>query len=152
MLSTISFAFELPTGRTVLTVNGLISNTNSADSALFDQKMLDQLPQQTITTHTPWSEGKHTYTGFNAEALFKLVGIQGNTLNITALNDYTIEMPIDDFITNGAIFATHMNGVPMTIRNKGPIMVVYPFDERPQLKIETYFARSIWQIKSVSVK
>lgn len=152
LITSTSFALENPSSRAILTVTGLITNTNNADAALFDLAMLDQLPRQTTTTHTPWTEGRHTYTGFSAEEFFQLLNIQGNTLLVSALNDYTIEIPVDDFLIHGAIFATHMDGVPMSIRNKGPIMVIYPFDEKPQLKIETYFARSIWQIKNISVK
>lgn len=152
LFSTTLFALEQPTERIILTVSGSITNTNRADSALFDRKMLSQLPQKSITTRTPWSEGKHTYTGFSPEEFFKLIGIQGDNLSLTALNDYTVEIPVVDFVSVGAIFATHMDGVPMTIRNKGPIMVIYPFDDNPKLKIETYFGRSIWQVTEMTVR
>lgn len=152
LFSSTLFALEQPTGRVILTVTGKITNINHTDSAIFDQKMLTKLPQKTITTRTPWSEGKHTYTGFSPIDFFELIGIQGDDLSITALNDYTVEVPVGDFTYVGAIFATHMDGVPMTIRNKGPIMVIYPFDDQSNLKIETYFSRSIWQVTTISVK
>lgn len=152
LFSTALFALDQPTERIVLTVSGLITNTNRGDSAIFDRKMLAQIPQKTIVTHTPWSEGKHTYSGFNPTDFFKLLGIQGENISLTALNDYTIEVPVDDFVEVGAIFATHMDGIPMTIRNKGPIMVIYPFDENPKLKVETYFGRSIWQVTEMTIR
>jgi hypothetical protein len=48
--------------------------------------------------------------------------------------------------------ATRQNGELMTLRNKGPLFVIYPFDEVPALKSEVYFNRSVWQIKSIQVE
>ena len=39
----------------------------------------------------------------------------------------------------------------MSVRDKGPIFVIYPFDEAPELYNETYFGRSVWQAVSVEV-
>lgn len=151
VISSATYALDPPRYRPILSVSGLIINTNKDNMALFDKNMLDQLPQKKVSTHTPWSEGKHIYTGFSPEALFQLVGVQGKTLSLSALNSYTVEIPIEDFLQKGAIFATHMDGVPMTVRNKGPIMVIYPFDDNPELNIETYYGRSIWQINAISI-
>ncbi|OUR77247.1 hypothetical protein A9Q77_03480 [Marinomonas sp. 42_23_T18] len=151
IFSSASFSLELPSTRTLLTVSGLISNTNQDSNALFDRYMLDQLPRVSITTHTPWNEGKHTYTGFKAKEFFKLLGVEGESLSLIALNDYMIDIPIQDFTEVGAIFATHMDGVPMTVRNKGPIMIIYPFDDKPELKNESYYGKSIWQINQIVI-
>ena len=140
------FALERPSTRTILTVSGLITHTNHDTKALFDRYMLDQLPRVSLTTRTPWNEGKHTYTGFSADDFFTLLGIEGENLSLIALNDYMIDIPVKDFTQVGAIFATHMDGVPMTVRNKGPIMVIYPFDEKPELKNESYYGKAIWQV------
>lgn len=152
IFSSVSYALELPSTRTLLTVSGLISNTNQDSDAIFDRYMLDQLPRDSISTHTPWNEGKHTYSGFKAEAFFDLLGIEGENLSLIALNDYMIEIPVQDFTKTGAIFATHMDGVPMTVRNKGPVMIIYPFDDQPKLKNESYYGKSIWQVNQIVVK
>lgn len=149
LFSSITFSLELPSTRPLLTVSGLISNTNHESDALFDRYMLDKLPRDSVSTHTPWNEGKHTYTGFNAKAFFKTLGIEGDNLSLIAMNDYMIDIPIKDFIEVGAIFATHMDGVPMTVRNKGPIMIIYPFDDKPELKNESYYGKSIWQVNQI---
>ena len=39
----------------------------------------------------------------------------------------------------------------MSIRDKGPIFMIYPFDKNPELYNEKYFSRSVWQIKSIEV-
>jgi len=151
IFSSLSYSLELPTTRTLLTVSGLISNTNKDSDAIFDRYMLDKLPRDSVSTHTPFNEGKHTYTGFKAEDFFELLGVEGENLSVIALNDYMIDIPIKDFTEIGAIFATHMDGVPMTVRNKGPIMIVYPFDDNPKLKNESYYGRAIWQVNQIVV-
>ena len=39
----------------------------------------------------------------------------------------------------------------MSVRDKGPLFVIYPFDEAPELNNETYYGRSAWQVKSIEV-
>ncbi|BDX04424.1 oxidoreductase [Marinomonas pontica] len=137
---------DTPTGRVILTVSGAI---NTKLNATFDLAMLDALPQYTITTHTPWTQGLHTYRGFSAVDLLDHLGSTGTLLQITALNQYMTEVPLSDFLDNGAIFATRQDGREISVRNLGPIMVIYPFDEREELKSERIYGRSIWQVSHI---
>nr|WP_272070134.1 hypothetical protein [Marinomonas sp.] len=143
------YALETPTSRTILTVTGAIKNTNSESGAIFDATMLNALPRHSVSTHNLWTDGLHTYEGFSALDLLNMLGNQGNVLQITALNDYMTEIPIADFAEQGAIFATHQNGKPMSVRNLGPIMVIYPFDTNETVRSDIYYSRSIWQIKHI---
>ena len=144
-----SYALEQPKSRVILTVSGAIKATNSEQHALFDKAMLQALPQYVITTHNPWTKGQHTYQGFSAVDLLKRLESQGTLLQVSALNEYLTEIPLSDFVENGAIFATHQDGKPMSVRGLGPIMVIYPFDEREDLKSEVFYGRSIWQVDHI---
>ncbi len=148
-LSTLSYALEKPTGRTILSVSGAIETTNTNDSASFDLNMLNALPQHTVVTENPWAEGVHTYRGFSVASLLEKIGNKGNLLQVFAMNGYMTEIPINDFLEKGAIFATHQDGKNMSIRNLGPIMVIYPFDSQPELRNEIFYSRSIWQINKI---
>ncbi|NLQ17200.1 hypothetical protein HGG82_06115 [Marinomonas sp. M1K-6] len=150
-----SEALPSPSGRVLLTVSGAIQQTNAGEEAHFDMAMLQALPQHTVTTHNPWAKGLHTYRGFSAVDLLARLESQGTRLQVTALNQYMTEIPLEDFTEQGAIFATHQDGKPMSLRNLGPIMVIYPFDQHEELKSEVFYGRSIWQIyriKSVILK
>ena len=142
-MSIATHASEIPNNKTILTVSRAI---NAERQVKFDIIMLQTLPQYSITTHNPWAKGLHTYQGFSAIDLLKRLGSQSTLIQVTALNDYMTEIPVSDFAENGAIFATHQDGKPMSVRNLGPIMVIYPFDERKELKSELFYGRSIWQI------
>ena len=40
-------------------------------------------------------------------------------------------------------------GNRFSIRDKGPLFIIYPFDQDESLRNETYFARSVWQLKEL---
>jgi len=140
-----------PEGAVILTLIGQISNTNAEGSANFDLAMLNALPARETRTQTPWHEGEPVFSGPLGTALLDAVGAEGSTLRITALNDYVVDIPVDDLRRFPVIFATHIDGVAMSVRNKGPLFVIYPFSEDPALSNELYFGRSAWQIRQIEV-
>lgn len=105
-----------------------------------------------IVTHTPWHDGPVTFEGVPARILMQRVGATGDRATIAALDNYTVSVPISDFNEHGALFADRLNGQPMSVEDKGPIMLVYPFDADPTLANETYYSRSIWQIARITIE
>ena len=141
-----------PAGDVILTVSGKISNTNGADAtAKFDLAMLESLALREGTMETPWTKGRVTFKGPLGRALLDAVGAQGHSLKVVALDDYAVDVPVEDLAQHDVIFATEMNGKPMSVREKGPVFIIYPFDKEPGLYNEKYFSRSVWQIKSIVV-
>ena len=141
-----------PQGRVILEVRGNISNTNGQGVALFDRQMLESLPQETVTTVTPWTDGQTAFTGPLARAVLNLVGAAGTRVEAVALNDYGVVIPTDDFEDYRVILAMQMNGKPMGVRDKGPLWVIYPWSEHPELQTTVVHGRSIWQLKAMNVK
>jgi hypothetical protein len=150
----IAAAAELPPPKdaVILTVSGKISHRNSAGGAALDAAMLAALPSKTTTTDTPWYPTKTRFEGPLGAALLDLVGATGTTLRVTALNDYAVEIPVSDFRKWPVILATKINDKPISVREKGPIFVIYPFDQEPSLYNELYFGRSAWQVKAIEVR
>lgn len=148
--ATSALALDAPKGPVVLTIKGAITNTNAGDTAEFDLAMLEALPGRKATMETPWTQGKVTFEGPLLSAVLEAVGSNGSRLSVKALNDYAAEVPADD-AKLATILATRMDGKPMSVRDKGPLMVVYPFDQDPGLYNEKYFSRSVWQIKEIEV-
>jgi hypothetical protein len=150
----VGYAGELaaPKGEVVLTVTGKITNTNGDGAARFDMAMLDALEGRAATLETPWTTGKVTFEGPFGRSLLKAVGAEGSVLKITALNDYSANVPVEDLRDHDTILATRFNGKLMSVREKGPIFLIYPFDKEANLYTEAYFSRSVWQIKSITVE
>jgi hypothetical protein len=140
-----------PSGEVILTVTGAIEATNGSHAASFDLAMLDALPTKSITSAAPWFEEERTFSGPLISALLDAVGATGRTVRVVAINDYSAEIPVDEIETYDVILATRMDGATMSVREKGPIFVVYPFDEAPELYDELHFGRSVWQIKSIEI-
>ena len=141
-----------PQGRVILTVSGRISHTNDNGVARFDRTMLAAMPATTIETQTPWTDGVTRFEGPLARDLLKRVGARGSRVLATAINDYAVEIPIEDFETYPVILAMKMNGEVLHTRNKGPLWIIYPWSDRPELRSELVYGRSIWQVKELAVK
>lgn len=141
-----------PTGKPILTISGQISETNSGDTAQFDRAMLEKLGMVTIVTSTPWYQGPMTFEGVPLDKLMADVGAKGQRVVAYALNDYTTEIPMEDFAKHHAILALKRNGEYMPVRDKGPLFVVYPYDSEPELKSQIFYSRSAWQVARLVVK
>ena len=141
-----------PTGEVILTITGKIAATNAGAAAAYDMAMLDALPGRSTETETPWTKGKVKFEGALGSALLDQIGATGTTLKIVALNDYAVEVPVEDFRKWPVILATRKDGKAMPVRDKGPIFVIYPFDLDRSLYNEKIFSRSAWQVKSIEVR
>jgi hypothetical protein len=141
-----------PANRPILTISGKIAVTNKDNTAQFDRAMLESLGLVTIETTTPWHEGKVKFEGVSMDKLMKLVGAAGQRVVVVALNDYTTEIPMEDFGKFNVILAIKRNGEYMSVRDKGPLFIIYPYDSSPDLKSQTYYARSAWQVAKIDVR
>lgn len=140
-----------PSGEVLLTVTGAISVANADGDAVFDRAMLESLPQVSFETATIWTDGVHEFTGVPLVDLLAAVGANGSTLTAVALNDYSVDIPVSDAVAGGPIVAYMVDGAPMTVRNKGPLWIVYPYDLEPDYQSEVIFSRSIWQLVRIDV-
>ena len=50
------------------------------------------------------------------------------------------------------VLATRLDDKPMPVREKGPLFIIYPFDESEELRSERYYSRSAWQLRTLEVK
>jgi hypothetical protein len=140
-----------PIGKVVLEVSGAITHTNRDGIAAYDVDMLEALESRTTVTTTPWYDGPRRFSGPLGQAVIDSIGATGTTLRVTAINDYVTDIPLADLMEYPVILATRLDGERMSVREKGPIFVIYPFDEAPELNNETYYGRSAWQVKSIEV-
>lgn len=150
-VATEASALQKPTGRVVLRVTGAIDVKNEDDGAAFDAAMLEELGTRELRLETPWTTGTNSFSGPLLRDLLKAIGARGDTLKFAALNGYQVKIPVSDANEFSTILATKINDKPMSIRDKGPIFLLYPFNESPSLWAERYFSRSIWQVATIEV-
>lgn len=113
--------------------------------------MVKELGATSIETTTIWTDGVQTFVGVPLTALLEAVEAEGTILKATAVNDYAIEIPLDDPTSKAALIAYENNGSVMTLRDKGPLWIVYPYDEAPQFQTEVVYSRSIWQLDRIEI-
>jgi hypothetical protein len=147
-----SAALPAPSGPVVLSVTGKVTRANAGPRADFDMPMLAGLPQLGFTAHTPWYPQPHRFSGPRLRDVLAAAGARGDTLRAIALNDYRIEIPAEDAERFDVILARLLDDKPMPVRDKGPLFVIYPFDSRPELRSEKYYARSAWQLRTLEVR
>ncbi len=142
----------VPAGKIILTVTGSIAQTNLDGAAAFDETMLGALPATAIDTTTVVTDGVRHFDGFLMRDLLEYVGAEGETVTATALNDYVIEIPMEDFHRFDVLVATHMDGERLLPSDKGPLWIVYPRDDHAELQDIRYDYRWVWQLIELDVK
>lgn len=145
-------ALDAPKERVVLSISGKIGVKNAGERARFDMKMLEALPQHTFTTNTPWYERPVKFTGPLLADVLAAVKASGSVVKAVAINDYAISIPLTDTTQHKVIVARLLDDKPMTVRDKGPLFVVYPFDDSAALRSSLYYERSIWQLKALEIQ
>ncbi|MDR7150886.1 hypothetical protein J2W49_002849 [Hydrogenophaga palleronii] len=152
LLCASAYALDAPTERPVLTISGSIGVKNAGEVARFDMKMIEALPQHSFTTRTPWFDRPVQFTGPLLADVLAAVKARGGSIRASAINDYTITIPMADASAHQVIVARLLDGKPMAVRDKGPLFVIYPFDRDAALRTSVYYERSIWQLKSLDVR
>ena len=138
-------AADAPRALVVLTVG---------KAASFDMATLERMKQRSIRTATPWYNGPREFSGPLLREVLAAAGVPAQVrgmASFTALNDYRVEIPLEDAHRHDVILARLIDGKPIGVREKGPLFVMYPFDERPELRTTVYFSRCIWQLKSIEL-
>jgi hypothetical protein len=140
-----------PAGKVILTISGAITQHNRGSDAVFDRPMLEGLGWSSFETRSPWYNGPNQFAGVLMRTLLQKVGASGRTLVVTALNDYTTQIPLSDFARYDVLLALKRDGNYMPVSDKGPLFIVYPYDSDPELRRQTYYSRSAWQVSEMQV-
>jgi hypothetical protein len=139
-----------PHGDVVLTATGAIGAAHGG-AVEFDMDALKALRSVSFATTTPWTKGVTTFEGVELDDFLDAIGARGRTLHCVAINDYAIDIPASDAVRGGPILAYSADGKPMSVREKGPLWIVYPYDTNAEYRSEVVYSRSIWQLRSIDV-
>ncbi|AVW91352.1 MULTISPECIES: oxidoreductase [Roseobacteraceae] len=114
--------------------------------------MLLQLEQQSFQTSSLWTEGSPSYSGPSLTSVLSMVGIhEQNSMTFVGANDYKVDISpalIDDTYP---IIANRIDGMPFSLREKGPLWIMYPFDKRKEYQTEPVYGAAVWQLVEIRV-
>lgn len=103
-----------------------------------------------IATSTPWTQGVVRFSGPTLGALAALEEGDVVEARLSALNDYSIDVPAEDWAAYDVVLASRADGERMRVRDHGPFWLVYPLDSDPALQTQRYHARMIWQVRRIA--
>lgn len=152
-LPTILFAmllgWQTPALAQSLTVLQVTASSSKSDIIEFSLTDLDAMEQVTFRTSTIWTDGEVSFSGVPLKALLASIDADGTAVEMVALNDYKVVMPLADLEDNAPIIATRLDGKTMSVRDKGPYWIVFPYDQDPKYQTETIYSYSIWQLNQL---
>lgn len=141
-----------PKGTVLLTISGGLANqtANAPDGVVtLDLEILKSLETTVFTTSNIWIEGDVEFTGASLKDILDYAGVNAANIGAIASNDYKVEFPIGAIEPNAPIIAYLMNGLEMSARGKGPLWLVYPYDDDAKYRTEVIYSRSIWQLNRI---
>jgi hypothetical protein len=146
-------AVDTPAGKVLLTVTGQIAERNSPEGMHFDLEMLEKLPQLSFRTRTPWYPEPRKFTGVRLRDLLAALGAdKRSSVSAEAINDYRATIPAEDWAEHDLMIAYWLDDAPMAVRDKGPLVIIYPFDAEPKLRSAVRYSRAVWQLRSIDVR
>jgi len=121
----------------------------------FNLKHLEALPQSTLTLELPKSlgiPGPHRWQGVSLGDLLKLSGNTGQSIRLQALNGYYVTLPTSDIERYNPLLAYRRGDNILSVREKGPFILIYPFHKFRTLNQQLYINRSIWQVHEIHIE
>lgn len=151
-LPALSIAGTVPAvNKPVLELGGQIAPPYQAK--IFSLAELGQNGQTTLITTTQWEKTPQAWSGVALTTLLKNIGAQGTTLHVVCLNDYAVDISLQEINTYHPILAYQKNGKLMPIKEKGPLIIIWPYDQYPEIKgQQKYHNWAAWQVKEIQVK
>src|SRR5699024_3342846 len=124
---------------------------NSGDELHLNREQLMAIDTQVIETSTPWTEGVNRFEGPLFRRVLEAAGARGERVRVRTLNDYTVDISLSELQQYDVILALQHGGVPLGVRQLGPVFVLYPFADHPALFNQSVRHRSAWHVISVEV-
>ena len=131
----------------------LLVSADHSQTVDFSIDDLAAMPLVTVATENEFSDGMVSYRGPLVRDVLVKAGMErASSVRFTAVNDYFVDIPTDDFRHYDAILAIEANGERLSRRDKGPIWLMYPISSHPELQDPIYLRRLIWQVVRIEAQ
>ena len=141
-----------PVEAPILTVKGMISNTNVTDHLDFDMQTLERLGLIEYQVNDPFLKRVVIYRGPLLRDVLDVAGVSPNAKEVfaIALNDYKTAIPLE---VNRwpVIIATSRDGSRMPLERNGPLEIVFP-NKHFKIDPTVYNQMWVWQLRELVVR
>lgn len=140
-----------PAGDVLLRISGNLTLPNVGDEAHLDMALLESFPLTGFATHTPWSDDLQQFAGVRISDLFKAVGASSADFTAIALDDYKFTVTDLDIDSYPVIIAYLQDDKPISVRQLGPLRIMFPFDDHPALRTHLNESSAVWQLLELTL-
>ncbi|MEO5736138.1 MAG: hypothetical protein ABIQ82_01630, partial [Variovorax sp.] len=126
------------------------TEVTASEAVRFTEAQILALPVSVLVTATDWTPVSRFEDPLLGDVL-RLKAGQAQTLRVYALTDYAITIPVSDLEKYTPILAHTRNGVRVKRSDFGPLFIVYPRDQNPELRASRMSARMAWQVGRIDV-
>jgi hypothetical protein len=136
-----------------LDVNGDIANVTDSERGVyhFSAADLKKLPEYTIETSTNWTR-REKWQGPRLSDVLAVVGARGRSIRVYAYDDFRQDIPLSMIEKYQPVLAYKENGVNLRLDNFGPLFIVFPRDQHPELSQIVNMRRFVFQIRRIEVQ
>ncbi|GHB19346.1 oxidoreductase [Salinicola rhizosphaerae] len=115
---------------------------------------LEALPGHQVRGPIPDNDyPESTWYGVSIRALLEHEHLlRPHSMVAAALNDYSETIPDADLTRYDPIIAYRRDGDFIPFGEYGPLIVMYPYGEHPELHTRTYYNRTVWQLSELHLK
>jgi hypothetical protein len=142
---------ESSLGVTLLVVDGDIGAGARDCRVSIDLEWLESLPQVSFATSTPWTKGVLVFTGPTLTSVLQSLQAGPGDIVGHAANQYSATITRYYIADDAPIIATRIDGRPFSLRENGPLWIIYPFDRQARYPLDEVMRQSIWQLESLTV-
>jgi hypothetical protein len=139
---------QIPLGNKILSLSGGTLGDKQIDA---DIPLLQSLGIVKYSVNDPYEKADIEYEGVLLETLFdQFGGAESTTMTITASDDYRQTISRVDAEKWPIMLALKADGNYAPSDHRGPSMIVYPYDQYPELEPTAYDHLWVWQITSIA--
>ena len=114
---------------------------------------IDEKYVKSISTNTPWHDDIAKYTGITIQNfLDQYKNGEFSEISISAMNGYAVDADIRTFVNAGAMLVWLMNDAPISVHNKGPIVVIFPWSQNGSLREDIFTSLAVWHVNSIHIR
>jgi len=134
----------------VLTVTGK-HGFNTDEEAALTFGTIRELPSFSFTTKTPWTEGEDNWEGVRLSVLLAHLGTSSTQFRAWADDGYEATFKGVDIEKYPVILAYKKNGEYLSLRDLGPLWIMFPFDDHSELDELPIYEISVWQLSRIEI-
>jgi hypothetical protein len=141
----------VPAGAPVLTISGQVGRANVGQVVQLDDRGLDSLGRIRIDLYEPWVKQRMGFQGVWLADVLDAAGVDDDaqSLHITALDNYQVDLPLADVRSGGVLLATRTgDGGPIPVGDGGPIRIVFA----DEVEAGSNANQWIWSLTTIDVR